>query len=145
MTLRQRIREFLHSFTPYRRAGVLLGLAVILWLAVWGVFEAGQTLKARWERHGDAKLIKEVEQANKQAQAADERAKELQLKLIEKGNQLAAAEVRAEQAETALRDARATTARIRKQYEAIRDRPTTTVRTADQLCADLAALGIACQ
>lgn len=145
MTIRQRIREFLHSFTPYRRAGVIIGLFAVGCLLIWGFYEASQTLRSRWQQHGDAKLIQQVESANKQAEAADQRAKELQLKLIDKGNQLAAAEKRAETAETALQDARTSTARIRAKYEEIRNRPTTDTTTVDGLCAKLIALGFECR
>lgn len=145
MTVRERIREFLHGFTPYRRLGLIIGIFALACLLIWGFYEASWAIKERWARNADAKLVQHVKDADARASAADERSKELQLKLIDKGNQLAAAEKRAEEAENALMNARRDTARVRAQYEKARTAHTTDTRTVDDLCSKLAALGEPCQ
>lgn len=148
MTIAEKTQRLLHwfrGFTPYKRVGLILAAVAIGGLLLLQAGNVFTRVKTYFANKQDAALIEKAKEAEARADASHQLAVDLQLKVIEKGNQLAAAEKRAEIAETALQDARRDTARVRAQYEKARNHPSTDVRTSEQLCTELASIGLECR
>jgi hypothetical protein len=141
----QRLLHWFRGFTPYKRVGLILAAVAIGGLLLLQVGNVFNRVKTYITNKQDAALLEKVKVAEARANDAHQLAVELQLKVIEKGNQLAAAEKRAELAETALQDARRDTARVRLQYEKARTNRDSDVRTVNDLCARLEALNSPCR